>query len=78
MVGNKQGNPRVSVIMTAYNDLRFINAAVMSLLRQSYDDFELIIVDDGTGRPEVFSQQAAKSSICHTSRRRLQSGHAAG
>ena len=46
MAGNKQRNPRVSVVMPAYNDLRFINAAVMSLLRQTYSDFELIIVDD--------------------------------
>jgi glycosyltransferase involved in cell wall biosynthesis len=52
-------SPRVSVVMPAYNDLRFIDAAVMSVLRQTYTDFELIIVDDGTNRPEVFSRLAA-------------------
>jgi len=55
----EQRSPRVSVVMAAYNDLRFIDAAVTSLLRQTYDDFELIIVDDGTRQPEVFSRLAA-------------------
>jgi glycosyltransferase involved in cell wall biosynthesis len=59
MAGNEQRNPRVSVVMPVYNDLRFVDASVMSLLRQTYDDFELIIVDDGTGQPEVFSRLAA-------------------
>ena len=59
MAGNKQRNPRVSVVMPAYNDLRFINAAVMSLLRQTYSDFELIIIDDGSGQHEVFTGLAA-------------------
>jgi glycosyltransferase involved in cell wall biosynthesis len=59
MLENKQRIPRASVNMTAYNDLRFIDAAVMSLLRQTYDDFELIIVVDGTGQPKIFSRLAA-------------------
>jgi glycosyltransferase involved in cell wall biosynthesis len=59
MGGNTQHNPRVSVIMPAYNDLRFIDAAVTSILGQTYGDLELIIVDDGAGQPEVFSQLAA-------------------
>jgi glycosyltransferase involved in cell wall biosynthesis len=59
MAANNGRNPRLSVIMTVYNDLRFIDAAVASLLRQTYEDFELIIVDDGTGQPEIFSRLAA-------------------
>jgi glycosyltransferase involved in cell wall biosynthesis len=59
IAGQKQHSPRISVVMTAYNDLRFIDVAVMSLLRQTYKDFELIIVDDGTNRPEIFSRLAA-------------------
>ncbi len=55
-----RADPHVSVIMTAYNDLRFIDAAVESILRQSYADFELIIVDDGTGQHSIFAQQSAK------------------
>jgi glycosyltransferase involved in cell wall biosynthesis len=38
----------VSVIMAAYNEERFLGEAVESVLAQSFDDFELIITDDGS------------------------------
>ena len=50
--------PRVSVVMTAYNDLRFIDAAIKSVLAQTFESFELIIVDDGTGRSDIFGRLA--------------------
>jgi len=40
--------PRVSVIIPTYNRSRFVVEAVESVLCQSYDDFELIVVDDGS------------------------------
>jgi glycosyltransferase involved in cell wall biosynthesis len=40
--------------MSAYNDLRFLDIAVESALRQDFTDFEFIIVDDGTGETAVF------------------------
>jgi glycosyltransferase involved in cell wall biosynthesis len=40
--------PRVSVIMAAYNEQSFLAEAVESVLAQSFDDFELIITDDGS------------------------------
>ena len=40
--------PRVSVLMTAYNREAFIADAIESVLAQTYSDFELIIVDDGS------------------------------
>jgi hypothetical protein len=52
-------SPRVSVIMTAYRDLRFIDAAVNSILAQTYTDFEMLIFDDGTNQPDVFARLAA-------------------
>lgn len=39
--------PAVSVIMPAYNVEPYIEAAVHSVLAQTFHDFELIIVDDG-------------------------------
>jgi glycosyltransferase involved in cell wall biosynthesis len=42
------GNPRVSVIMAVYNGEGFLAEAVDSVLTQSFDDFELIISDDGS------------------------------
>ena len=37
-----------SVIVPTYNNASRINATVQSVLRQNFDDFELIIVDDGS------------------------------
>jgi glycosyltransferase involved in cell wall biosynthesis len=38
--------PRVSVLMTAFNRERYIGPAIESVLAQTFDDYELVIVDD--------------------------------
>lgn len=38
--------PRISVIMPLYNAERFVSKAILSILNQTYEDFELIMVDD--------------------------------
>ncbi len=40
--------PRVSVVLPTYNHLRFLPKAVESVLAQTFSDFELIIVNDGS------------------------------
>lgn len=40
--------PRVSAIVTAYNHEHFIDEAIESLLEQTYDPLEIIIIDDGS------------------------------
>jgi hypothetical protein len=42
------GRPRVSVVMPAYNAEPFVAEAVASVLSQSFDELELIAVDDGS------------------------------
>jgi glycosyltransferase involved in cell wall biosynthesis len=40
--------PKVSVLIATYNRARMLGAAIDSVLAQSYQDFELIVVDDGS------------------------------
>jgi glycosyltransferase involved in cell wall biosynthesis len=39
-------NPKVSVLMPAYNAEKYIGEAIESILAQTFKDFELIIIDD--------------------------------
>jgi filamentous hemagglutinin family protein len=55
-------SPRVSLITTVYNRVRYLGCAIESVLAQSFADFELIIWDDGStdGSLEVAQGYAQK------------------
>lgn len=42
-------SPRVSVFLAAYNHARFLPECLDSILAQTYRDFEIVVVDDGSG-----------------------------
>lgn len=45
----KQNNmPKISVIIPTHNRPEFLKKSLVSVLKQTYQDFEIIVVDDGT------------------------------
>ncbi len=57
-----QYSPLVSVLMTSYNREKYITEAIESMLKSTYSNFELIIVDDQSkdGTVEIAKTYAAK------------------
>ena len=39
---------KISVVIPVHNDAKFINDCMRSVLTQSFSEFELIVVDDGS------------------------------
>lgn len=48
MATTSAGDPRISVLMPVYQAERFIEEAVESILAQSFEDFELLALEDGS------------------------------
>jgi glycosyltransferase involved in cell wall biosynthesis len=46
-----QDSPTLSVVMSVYNGLPYLNQAVEGILNQTFTDFEFIIIDDGSVDP---------------------------
>ncbi len=40
--------PKISVVMPVYNSSLYLNESIESVLNQTLDDFEFIIIDDGS------------------------------
>ena len=44
----KDQHPKISVVMPVYNAERYLKESIDSILRQTYTDFEFIIINDGS------------------------------
>lgn len=40
--------PAISIIVPVYNAEKYLNRCVKSIINQTFSDFELILVDDGS------------------------------
>lgn len=56
--------PMVSVIVPVYNSSRYLHRCIDSILYQSFNDFEVLLVDDGStdNSGEICDEYAAKDS----------------
>lgn len=59
--------PQVSVIIAVYNGEKYLSAAIDSVLSQTFDDFELIIINDGSTdkTEEIIKKYSSEKIIYH-------------
>ncbi len=48
LIGHKMHIPKLSIILPVYNGEKFVSNAINSIINQTFTDFELIIIDDGS------------------------------
>ena len=41
-------NPQISIIIPVYNVEKYIDRCIQSILNQTYKDYELILINDGS------------------------------
>lgn len=44
----KQNKPVISVIVPIYNAKKYLRTCIDSILSQTYEDFELLLINDGS------------------------------
>lgn len=57
-------DPTVSVVMSVFNGQQFLAEAVESILKQSFRDFEFVIIDDGSTdeTPKILNEYAGRDT----------------
>lgn len=70
--------PKITVIMTSYNKPTFVEKSILSVLNQTFQDFELFIMDDDSNeltqkviQPFINKKNVHfyKSNVAHISER---------
>jgi glycosyltransferase involved in cell wall biosynthesis len=56
--------PVISVLMTVFNGRRYLRASIESILSQACQDFEFLIIDDGStdSSPQILAEYARRDS----------------
>lgn len=69
-------NPRISIIMPVYNGENTVTESILSVLHQTFEDFELIVIDDGSGdtSPMIIDQFATEDSRIIVKKNSVNSG----
>lgn len=70
MVSEQMKAPRISVIVPIYNAERYLRGTLNSLKNQTFNDFEVILIDDGStdssGRiADEFAKEDSRFSVYH-------------
>jgi len=73
------GAPAISVVLPTHNGSRFIDQAIDSIVRQTYQDWELIVVDDASTddtptRIDWWPRQDDRIRVVHLERNRTLPG----
>ena len=55
-------NPKISVIVPVYNVEKYLRRCIDSILSQTFSDFELLLIDDGSKDKSVYLIEASKKA----------------
>ncbi len=64
---DKMNNIKVSIIVPVYNGSKYIGDTLDSIINQDFDDFEIIVIDDGStdNSLEIVKEKLSSSTISH-------------
>ena len=77
MTNNQPYNPLVSIALTTFNGRHFIKEQIDSILAQTYQNFEIVISDDGSDKEtiDILNAYVAQNSRVRWSRSPLERGY---
>lgn len=60
-------NPKVSIVLPTYNQAQFLREAITGIVEQTFSDYELVVVDDGStdSTPELLRELGSEVAFKH-------------